>query len=25
MRADVSWRGPAQRYSALYRSLVGNA
>jgi starch synthase len=23
MRADVSWRGPAQRYAALYRSLAG--
>ena len=22
MRADVSWRGPAERYAALYRSLV---
>ena len=22
MRADVSWRGPAKRYAALYRSLV---
>ena len=21
MRADVSWRGPAQRYAALYRSI----
>jgi starch synthase len=25
MRADVSWRGPAKRYSALYRDLVGSA
>ena len=25
MRADVSWRGPARRYAALYRSLGGNA
>ena len=25
MRADVSWRGPARRYAALYRSLVGTA
>ena len=25
MRADVSWRGPARRYAALYRSLAGNA
>jgi starch synthase len=24
MRADVSWRGPARRYSALYRDLVGS-
>ena len=24
MRADVSWRGPARRYAALYRSLAGN-
>jgi starch synthase len=23
MRADVSWRGPAQRYAALYRSVAG--
>ena len=23
MRADVSWRGPAQRYAALYRDLAG--
>ena len=23
MRADVSWRGPARRYAALYRSLAG--
>jgi starch synthase len=22
MRADVSWRGPAKRYAALYRSLT---
>ena len=25
MRADVSWRGPAKRYAALYRSLAGTA
>jgi starch synthase len=25
MRADVSWRGPARRYAALYRSLAGTA
>ncbi|MBV8105352.1 MAG: glycogen synthase GlgA [Hyphomicrobiales bacterium] len=25
MRADVSWRGPARRYAALYRSLAGAA
>ena len=25
MRADVSWRGPAQRYAALYRSVAGAA
>jgi len=23
MRADVSWRGPAKRYAALYRDLAG--
>ena len=22
MRADVSWRGPAQRYAALYRAIA---
>ena len=22
MRADVSWRGPAKRYAALYRDIV---
>jgi glycogen synthase len=22
MRSDVSWRGPAQRYAALYRALA---
>jgi len=22
MRSDVSWRGPAQRYAALYRTLA---
>jgi starch synthase len=25
MRADVSWRGPAKRYAALYRSLAAKA
>jgi starch synthase len=25
MRADVSWRGPAKRYAALYRDLAGYA
>ena len=25
MRADVSWRRPAQRYAALYRSIAGTA
>jgi starch synthase len=25
MRADVSWRGPAKRYAALYRDLAGSA
>jgi len=25
MRADVSWRGPAKRYSALYRALAAKA
>jgi starch synthase len=25
MRADVSWRGPAKRYAALYRSLAPGA
>ncbi|HME85437.1 MAG TPA: glycogen synthase GlgA [Roseiarcus sp.] len=25
MRADVSWRGPARRYAALYRSVAGAA
>ena len=25
MRSDVSWRGPAQRYAALYRALAGPA
>ena len=25
MRADVSWRGPAQRYAALYRSIARSA
>ena len=24
MRADVSWRGPAKRYAALYRDLAGS-
>jgi starch synthase len=23
MRSDVSWRGPAQKYAALYRALAG--
>jgi starch synthase len=23
MRSDVSWRGPAKRYAALYRALAG--
>jgi starch synthase len=25
MRSDVSWRGPAKRYAALYRDLIGPA
>jgi starch synthase len=25
MRADVSWRGPAKRYAALYRALVAES
>jgi starch synthase len=25
MRSDVSWRGPAKRYAALYRNLIGPA
>jgi starch synthase len=25
MRADVSWRGPAKRYAALYRGLAAKA
>jgi starch synthase len=25
MRADVSWRGPAKRYAALYRDLAGSS